>query len=545
MGKFTAKTAMALAFLAFSTFSFGALNWVENLFLGLNVESTYYQFDMGTSYFYSPPDATMLYQYTSAGTNPVGTSYIVVKVDGYPNTYTAYSAGYDGIIISDLTKGSYWIQGTRRFRQAGVDLVDLTTRWEFVNNPATNAKQDTCMYQFIFTNPTLVPHTVGLRLELDTMIVNKDGANISVNNGFSVLNNGTAWYKTGGNLPSDWWDYDVDPNIGTPTPTLVGRGYVYNNKYGLPATEPDIMEVNYWYNVNGPQQWTLAPVATPIGPDSAVVLWWTNGPSPASPGFTLNPGQSLTFRTYYGINQEKLLTTPTTTPSSTQSPTVTDTFTMTVTPTISNTYTFTYTPTVTNTHTVTPTWTITKTLTSSPTYTVTRTITPTWTSSETFTITPTYSITPTVTETSTITETWTITRTWTVTETWTETQTPTFTPTATMTWSLTPTITLTPTPIPLVLDLKGNFPNPFSDSTHIVYWLSVDAGVTVKVFTVSGEVVRRKENISGHAGYNDFFWDGANNSSAPVASGIFIYRVYAARGDEHAESKFMKAACVK
>jgi flagellar hook assembly protein FlgD len=81
--------------------------------------------------------------------------------------------------------------------------------------------------------------------------------------------------------------------------------------------------------------------------------------------------------------------------------------------------------------------------------------------------------------------------------------------------------------------------------THIVYWLSCDADVRIKIYTVSGEVVRWEEYISGHAGYNDYYWDGKNRAVHPVASGIFIYRISASTPRDREQFIFSKCACLK
>jgi hypothetical protein len=144
---------------------------------------------------------------------------------------------------------------------------------------------------------------------------------------------------------------------------------------------------------------------------------------------------------------------------------------------------------------------------SSPTDTPT--ITPTWTITQTHTVTPTYSATPT------ITETWTITETHTITETYT----------ASPTFTVTPTFTATP--VVFILTHKGNFPNPFTDKTDIIYWLSRQAKVDIKIYTVSGEVVRNDTGMNAVKGNNSYTWEGQNSGGASVASGVYIYRILA------------------
>ena len=150
---------------------------------------------------------------------------------------------------------------------------------------------------------------------------------------------------------------------------------------------------------------------------------------------------------------------------------------------------------------------------------------------------------PTNTSTSTITPTWTYTPTFTISATFTPTYTVTMTGTPTITPTV--TVTLTPTPLPLVLNLKGNFPNPMMNDTHIVYWLSTDADVSIKVYTVSGEVVLNHDGLPGLAGYDSFYWDGKNRATKPVASGVLIYRISAVSPRNEHQEKFSKLAVVK
>jgi hypothetical protein len=500
---------------------------LTNSFLDVDIDDITFDFVMFTSSSYSPsPSNIMLFP--AIWTDGHSTTRVIIKVDG--SFYNIHDASLTK--ISSLFPTGNTVTGTKR--TAGIDII---CDWELVNNPATGVLPDTAKYKYTLKNSDSVPHYVALRLELDTMVITNDGANISVDNGFNIITSNTIYLKSLGQIKANWWDYDVAPTLGTPS--LVGRGYTKNNAYGEPAVEPDIMEIAYWYNVNGNIQWnTAAPGA--INNDSAVVLWWCNGDT-TSNGFLLNPGQSITFLTYYGLNQEALLTTPTATKTISCTATYTPTFTI--------TETFTYSPTSTQTCTFTSTYTITPTLTETlthtptPTITVTYTATPSFTSTPTFTTTPTYTMTATPTETSTKTSTPTITPSFTNTPTYTVTNTITDTSTITPTPTITPTFT--PTPLPLILDLKGNFPNPFIKDTQIVYKLSVDADVKIRIFDVSGEIVRWQEDLAGKAGYNSFYWDGKNRAVKPVASGVFIYRIEASTSRGEHASGFMKAAVVK
>ncbi|HTK31300.1 MAG TPA: FlgD immunoglobulin-like domain containing protein [Candidatus Saccharimonadaceae bacterium] len=74
-----------------------------------------------------------------------------------------------------------------------------------------------------------------------------------------------------------------------------------------------------------------------------------------------------------------------------------------------------------------------------------------------------------------------------------------------------------------------NYPNPFhppGQGTTLAYKLDDDAQVTIRIFTQSGELVRREEfargAVGGSVGLNSFVWDGKNGAGNVVASGGYI-----------------------
>jgi|DewCreStandDraft_4_1066084.scaffolds.fasta_scaffold02906_11 uncharacterized repeat protein (TIGR01451 family) len=90
-----------------------------------------------------------------------------------------------------------------------------------------------------------------------------------------------------------------------------------------------------------------------------------------------------------------------------------------------------------------------------------------------------------------------------------------------------------------------NYPNPFTSETIILFELSIKADITVKFYTLSGELIKTmdeaevKNNLVGQtdiqAGENRIRWDGTNKSGEKVSSGIYFYRVIAKKGKEQAE----------
>ena len=75
-----------------------------------------------------------------------------------------------------------------------------------------------------------------------------------------------------------------------------------------------------------------------------------------------------------------------------------------------------------------------------------------------------------------------------------------------------------------------NVPNPVVDGTTFTYILSRPASVTVRIHTLHGRLVRRLDNLSGRAGYNQVFWDGRDAGGHPLANGVYLYTVTAEDG---------------
>lgn len=78
-----------------------------------------------------------------------------------------------------------------------------------------------------------------------------------------------------------------------------------------------------------------------------------------------------------------------------------------------------------------------------------------------------------------------------------------------------------------------NYPNPFSSDTKFTYHLTRDVDeVTIKVYTVAGELVKTIDFASSHVGYNEEEWDGINDYGEEVANGTYVYKITVKFGDE-------------
>ena len=80
--------------------------------------------------------------------------------------------------------------------------------------------------------------------------------------------------------------------------------------------------------------------------------------------------------------------------------------------------------------------------------------------------------------------------------------------------------------------LLPNFPNPFNPETWIPYHLAEPTEVTITIYAINGQVVRRLALGHQSAGVYQTrsraaYWDGKNASGEPVASGVYFYTITA------------------
>jgi len=74
--------------------------------------------------------------------------------------------------------------------------------------------------------------------------------------------------------------------------------------------------------------------------------------------------------------------------------------------------------------------------------------------------------------------------------------------------------------------LHGNYPNPFNPVTRIRYELSVPARVSLKIYSVSGRVVRTLADAElRRAGSHTAVWDGRDDAGRRCASGAYLCRL--------------------
>ena len=76
--------------------------------------------------------------------------------------------------------------------------------------------------------------------------------------------------------------------------------------------------------------------------------------------------------------------------------------------------------------------------------------------------------------------------------------------------------------------LEQNVPNPFNPTTTIHYDVPAGGGVVaIRVFDVSGRLVRTLVDANQTPGVKSVIWNGADDRGRGVASGLYFYKMSA------------------
>lgn len=87
--------------------------------------------------------------------------------------------------------------------------------------------------------------------------------------------------------------------------------------------------------------------------------------------------------------------------------------------------------------------------------------------------------------------------------------------------------------MPHYFELKQNYPNPFFigsgygelPKTRITYQLPKASNVKIVVYNIRGELVKTLVNERKDAGYYNVIWNGKNDKSRLVGTGIYFYQL--------------------
>jgi len=79
--------------------------------------------------------------------------------------------------------------------------------------------------------------------------------------------------------------------------------------------------------------------------------------------------------------------------------------------------------------------------------------------------------------------------------------------------------------VPIAFALSQNYPNPFNPKTQISFALPVASKVTLKIYNITGQLVKTLVDAEIPAGHHTVTWSGTNSSGSEVGTGIYFYRL--------------------
>jgi hypothetical protein len=202
-----------------------------------------------------------------------GTSFTTIRLDGTDNVF----GDYPGTLIQPPTDLPGNLANETIYEYAGG--VRVTQRLEIVTGTSTG-RPDTGMYKYIVTNGDSVPHDVGVRIMVDTMLNDNDAAPFRVPGVGAVT---TEMDFAGAAVPQYWQAFASLDN-----PEIMAQGTLAGGE----ATRPDRFALTSWARIVG-TRWDYTVMPGWANGDSAATVWWNP--------VTLAPGQTREFVTYYGL----------------------------------------------------------------------------------------------------------------------------------------------------------------------------------------------------------------------------------------------------
>jgi hypothetical protein len=88
--------------------------------------------------------------------------------------------------------------------------------------------------------------------------------------------------------------------------------------------------------------------------------------------------------------------------------------------------------------------------------------------------------------------------------------------------------------------LHQNYPNPFNPETTISFDMPKNGQARLDIFNVKGQLVKSLFNGNAPSGRTNIVWDGTDNSSNNVTSGIYFYRLSTEDRSETRKMMLMK-----
>ena len=73
--------------------------------------------------------------------------------------------------------------------------------------------------------------------------------------------------------------------------------------------------------------------------------------------------------------------------------------------------------------------------------------------------------------------------------------------------------------------LFQNYPNPFNPTTMIKYNLPKSGNTEIRIFNMTGQLVKTLSKMNDAPGVQQVSWNGKNEVGRSVASGLYVYQV--------------------
>ena len=83
---------------------------------------------------------------------------------------------------------------------------------------------------------------------------------------------------------------------------------------------------------------------------------------------------------------------------------------------------------------------------------------------------------------------------------------------------------------PTVVQLLGNYPNPFNPQTRVVYELPADGHIELTIYDLRGRLQRVLLRGERGAGRHETVWDGRDDTGRTVPSGVYLCRLISDQG---------------
>ncbi|OQX89932.1 MAG: hypothetical protein B6D65_00630 [candidate division Zixibacteria bacterium 4484_93] len=241
---------------------------LSNDYISVAVSNSDGRFTIGTA-----DGRRLLYGFPSEGS----TSHTNVKIGE-----EVYRLGSGGTLTDEAHIDGDAVYFT--YSYSDVDITQVTQ----ITRGSTTGNDDTIWIRYIIHNGGSSSVSVGLLLEMDTMVSHNDAAPISTSFGYAGVEQEFSYPD----IPSYWQAFEESPT--QPDSLLVAQGTLV----GSGAVVPDRFCLGPWGTYSG-VEWDYEISGNPYG-DSAVLLWWY----PVS----IPPGGSREVSTFYGLGAGSVVT---------------------------------------------------------------------------------------------------------------------------------------------------------------------------------------------------------------------------------------------